>query len=203
MGFLSESAKKAYRSGARRPHVPEWFLPASYVFAGVIVLMLAYGVVFSDTPVPERADATITSIPDENSAEAGTSATGADPSNVPIDSGTTPVEGVPGETTAVFLLDGGEAAVPATAWTSAQSAVFALFTGDFADVSVYPGKTPPVLLTTWDEPSIVGLVFFAANPDGTVRFVIRVDPDTTGSEPARDVPVVLAPFESRWAYLPG
>lgn len=203
MGFLSESAERAYRSGARRARVPDWFVPVSYGFAGLIALVLAYGVVFSDTPAPERADATITSIPEENSADAGPTVSVAAPSNVPVDSGTTTETGVPGETTAVFLLDGGEVAVPATAWAAAQSAVFALFTGDFADVSVYPGKNPPVLLTTWDEPSIVGLVFFAANPDGTVRFVIRVDPDTTGNEPARDVPVVLAPFESRWAYLPG
>lgn len=201
MGFLSESAKRAYRSGARRPHVPEWFVPVSYGFAGLIALVLAYGVVFSDTPASERAGATITSVPEETSAPEGSTVPGL--SNVPVDGGTTPEPGVPGETTAVFLLDGGEASVPAAAWTAAQSAVFALFTGDFADVSVYPGKTPPVLLTTWDEPSIVGLVFFAENPDGTVRFVIRVDPDTTGNEPARDVPVILAPFETRWAYLPG
>lgn len=203
MGFLSESARKAYRSGARRAYVPDWFVPAAYGFAGLIALVLAYGVVFSDTPVPGRADATITSIPDENLADADLTVSVEDPSDVPVDGGTTPEPGVAGEATAVFLLDGGEVIVPAAAWAAAQGAVFALFTGDFADVGVYPGKTPPVLLTTWDEPSIVGLVFFTANPDGTVRFVLRVDPDTTGNEPARDVPVVMAPFENRWAYLPG
>jgi hypothetical protein len=200
MGFLSDSAKKAYRSGARRAYVPEWFVPASYVFGVVIVLVLAYGIVFSEPPRPQGTE------PTQDVIVLGGPTDGAVSADVAVPAGTTPGDEFGAANDAenpMPLLDGGETSVPTAAWDAAQKTVFALFTGDFSDVNIYPGKTAPVLLTTWTEPSIVGLLSFEEYPDGTARFVVRVDPDTTGSEAARDVPLLMARHETGWAYLPG
>jgi hypothetical protein len=204
MGVLSDSARKAYKVGARRAHVPDWFLPGSYLFGGLVGLFLVYGIFFNDLPAPSnRGDASGTEVlvigsDGITSSENGTS--------TPADAGVTtvPVEAVaPVGGEQVALIDGGSANVPSGANLAAQRVVFALLTGNFADVLIYPGKSAPILLTTWDEPLIVGVVSFEAYGDGSLRFVLRVDPDATSAEPARDVPVLIAPVADGWAYLPG
>jgi hypothetical protein len=212
MGVLSDSARKAYKVGARRAHVPEWFVPAAYAFGTVAVLVLAYGIVFNEPP--ERAIA-----PSDASTEVLVIDGDGQTSQIPATSGSNPATGTGTDTdagtsgdtgsdvtasvTSVTLLDGGVAEVPAGANEAGQLVVFALLTGDFSDVTIYPGKAAPILLSTWDEPLILGLVSFESYADGSLRLVHRADPDATGPEPARDVPILLARDGDSWAYLPG
>lgn len=199
MGFLSTSAAKAYKKGARRAHIPEWFEPAAYVFAAVVGVFLIVSYVLDDGPVAGNPTGPVDQIVITGSAgtpdTSGSGTDGSVPATVDVQT-SSDAETVP-------LVDGGDVVVPSGAWTAAKAATFGLLTGDFNAVTLYPGKTPPILLTTWDEPSILGLVSFERNPDETVSFVVRVDPDGTGNETPRDVPFVLAKIETAWAYLPG
>lgn len=208
MGVLSNSARKAYKIGARRAHVPEWFLPASYVFGGIIALVLVLGVLFGENPRPlPSTESSATDIlvigPDGTATSTGLPSsvgnTTTDTRNSAAPTASTPTDA----TESLLLLEGGTVVVPGGAWSVAQNATFALLTGDFTTVTIYPGKTAPILLTTWNEPSILGLVSFEVNADDSLRFVLRVDPDATGEELARDVPILLAAAGNGWAYLPG
>lgn len=204
MGVLSDSARKAYKIGARRAHVPEWLLPGAYVFGGLVGLFLVYGIVFNDLPAPSTREENSTPEvlvigSDGSTSEDTVTSTPADVGGGTVPSGA----GTPVGSERVFLVDGGSVDVPAGTNLVAQRVVFALLTGDFADVLIYPGKSAPILLTTWDEPLIIGVVSFETYGDGSLRFVLRADPDATGTEPARDVPVLIAPVADGWAYLPG
>lgn len=216
MGVLSDSARKAYKVGARRAHVPEWFVPAAYVFGAIAVLVLVYGIVFNDPPERVSApndtpgevlvidgDGQTSQIPATSDSSAATR-TGTD-TDADTDADTYEDTGsdVTTSVTSVTLLDGGVAEVPAGANEAGQLVVFALLTGDFSDVTIYPGKAAPILLNTWDEPLLLGLVSFESYADGSLRLVHRADPDATGPEPARDVPILLARDGDSWAYLPG
>lgn len=204
MGFLSNSALKAYKKGARRAHIPEWFEPAAYVFAGIVGVFLLFGLVFGDDPapgvLPQPVEQIVITGDGEATATTPSGGSGVAPA-APNDDGVAISVSLTDET--VPLVDGGEVSVPAGAWSVAKSTTFALLTGDFTDVAIYPGNTAPILLTTWGEPSILGLVDVVRNTDGSLEVVLRVDPDGTGDEPARDVPFTLVKLDSNWVYLPG
>jgi len=212
MGFLSDSARKAYRKGSRRAHVPEWFEPAAYAFGVIVGVVLLLGMVFADDPEPVGTETTapgplvivadgaeVDGLPDTGTAGSTTVA--------PADGATDDTVNDPGAAAAtdepVTLLDGTAGTAPAGAWKAAQDVTFALLTGNFDKVAIYPGKTAPIMLTTWPEPVILGIVDVEDFPDGTVEFVVRVDPDGSGVETARDVPLTLARDRAAWAYLPG
>lgn len=200
MGFLSDSAKKAYKKGSRRTHIPEWFEPAAYVFGALIGVFLILSYVFDSSPVRREQAAPIEELVITGSGApesfGGTTATTIASGGAAIISNSLGEE-------EILLLDGGAVLLPVDAWLAAQTTTFALLTGDFSNVTVYPGKTTPILLTTWAEPSILGLVDFIRNADETLSFVVRVDPDGVGNEAPRDVPFVLARVDTAWAYLPG
>jgi len=203
MGFLSESAKKAYKKGSRRAHIPEWFEPASYVLGVIIGVFLIVSYVLDDGPAP-RGPVTApeelvlsgsgTATPGETTPEDGTYPTGTPSTGAATgDTGNETIE----------LVDGGTITLPGGAWKTAQATSFALLTGNFEKLSIYPGKVPPILLTVWKEPSILGLVDAERNGDGTLAFTVRIDPDGTGSEKPRDIPFLLAEVDNVWTYLPG
>jgi hypothetical protein len=204
MGILSNSALKAYKKGSRRAHIPEWFEPVAYVFAGIVGIFLLFGLVFEEDPatgvLPQPVEQIVITA-DEATLTADPVGNDPVPQTTPAGGGVTISVSLADEN--VPLVDGGDLAVPAGAWSVAQATTFALLTGNFADVSLYPGKTAPILLTTWEEPSILGLVDVVRNTDDSLEFVVRVDPDGTGAEPARDVPFTLVKLDANWAYLPG
>jgi hypothetical protein len=204
MGVLSNSALKAYKKGSRRAHIPEWFEPAAYVFAGIVGIFLLFGLVFEDDPAPGVRSQPVEQLvitADGATSTAGPVGNDPVPQTTPDGDGVTISVSLADEN--VSLIEGGDLAVPAGAWSAAQATTFALLTGDFADVPLYPGKSAPILLTTWVEPSILGLVDVVRNTDDSLEFVVRVDPDGTGTEPARDVPFILVKIDTNWVYLPG
>ena len=208
MGFLSDSARKAYRKGARRTHIPDWFEPAAYVFGVIVGVVLVLGILFADDPEPATTATTaaepIVIVSDGVSVDDGiTGGSTADDGSAatPTDEAATIGDASTGEN--VTLVDGGKLNLPTGSWQTAQGAVFALLTGNFENVALYPGKTAPIILTTWPEPVILGLVNAEQYPDGTIEFLVRADPDGTGSEAVRDVPIMLARDGATWTYLPG
>jgi hypothetical protein len=203
MGFLSNSAMKAYKKGSRRAHIPEWFEPAAYVFAAIVGIFLIVSYVLDDGPPQTNQAAPLEELVITGSGGA-TETNGSAPAATSVpgtEDGITISVSLADET--VALVEGGSATLPAGSWAAAQATTFALLTGDFSGVTIHSGKTAPILLTTWPEPSILGLVDFKRNSDDTLAFVVRVDPDGTGSEAPRDVPFTLARVDTVWAYLPG
>jgi len=199
MGVLSDSARKAYKRGSRRAHIPEWFEPLAYVFGGVAAIVLVVLTFTADVPRPAGETAS-TAVPSPNTA--GTLVITPEgvatlPTTDPGTASTVPsAEGVP-------LLDGGAVEVPAGSYAAAQAVAFALLTGDFSGVVLYPGQPQPILLNTWPDPAILGVVDVELFEDASVRFLLRVDPDGAGTEPARDVSLLLTGTGQGWAYLPG
>lgn len=202
MGFLSESATKAYKKGSRRAHIPEWFEPAAYVLGAVIGIFLIVSYILDDGPPRQNQAAPIEELVITGSGESVGAEDEATVTSSAESSGDDATISTSLGEEAVPLVDGGTVSVPVGAWSAAQATTFALLTGDFSNVTVHPEKTPPILLTTWAEPSILGLMDFARNADDTLSFVVRVDPDGTGGEAPRDVPFVLARVDTVWAYLP-
>lgn len=203
MGFLSDSARKAYKKGSRRAHIPDWFEPAAYALGVVIGIFLIASYALDDGQAPREQSAQVEELVIPGSggstgAEDVASVTTSPPSP---GGGVTVSVGLADEV--VALLDGGTVELPAGSWAAAQATAFGLLTGDFSNVTVHPGKTTPILLTTWEEPSILGLLDFTRNADDTLAFVIRVDPDGTGVEKPRDIPFLLVAVDAAWAYLPG
>jgi hypothetical protein len=193
MGFLSDSAKKAYKRGSKRAYVPEWFIPAAYVFAGIAAVALLVTALTAGDPVAYV-------VPDDATS------TGATPVTV----GTTPIgmdnenmQDVADDMLVVEYLDGGSARAPRAMMEQAESAARALFTGKFSDVIIYPGQNTPVVLSVWEEPDFLGVVSVKQFPSGEWQSTFRVDPDGDGLQAERDISVLVLKYEDQWAYLPG
>lgn len=203
MGFLSDSARKAYKKGSRRAHIPDWFEPAAYVLGVVIGVFLIASYVLDDGPAPRGQSAPVEELVIAGSGGSTNVGDGAPATTSPPSPGGAATVSVGLADEVVTLVDGGTVELPAGSWAAAQATAFGLLTGNFSNVTVHPGKTPPILLTTWEEPSILGLVDFARNADDTLAFVLRIDPDGTGTEKPRDIPFLLVKIDATWAYLPG
>lgn len=192
MGFLTDSARKAYKKGSRRAYVPDWFLPASYVFAAFVAIVLLFATLRGSEPrsftvedpkvtVPVSGSPTITT--GDSLAPGGTNVSGA--------------------TQSVVRLDGSSVTLPVGAEAMARAAVVALFTGEFTDVALYPGQLEPVVIAPWKNVAVIG-VSEARTPDATtVTVTYRIDPDGDGMEQPRDITVMVVRNGDDWAYLPG
>jgi hypothetical protein len=194
MGYLSESAGKAFKKGTRRAHVPEWFQPLSYVFGGIAALVVVILFLTARDPVsyevnePRPAVTNGTDQSTDNSTDQGGG-------NV------TPTAPVEGNTT--LTIAGKETTVPAGALDMARKAAAALYTGNYDGVPVYGGgETPPVTII-WENPLIGEVTGAETFPDGSWRFLFAADPDQSGPERTREIMVFVAPDNGGWAYLPG
>ncbi len=199
MGVLSNSARKAYKRGVRRAHVPEWFLPASYVFAGLAVLIvIGLGLRGSDPRPYAVADATQPSqiLVGGDPSDQGN---GASPADTIVDN----TNGVDATLETVATVDGATVSLPRGAQAAALTMVRAIFTGNFDDVVLYPGQTAPVLIAPWPSPEVRGVVGAQTFSDGSIRVSYQVDPDGAGPEKQREVSVLIVLAGAQWTYLPG
>lgn len=185
MGNLTRAAGKAFKKGSRRAHVPDWFQPLSYVFAGFAGIVLVVSALTTENPPPIVETPTGPVIIDGDDGQTVTDDT------------------TPGGGTATTPTDGNDSSVDAAAVETARTATVALFTGVFDDVVVYPGQPQPVVITTWDNPVVVELRRSETFPDGTVAVTHLVDPDGDGREAPREVTILVIRVEQGWAFLPG
>lgn len=190
MGYLSNSATKAFKKGTRRAHVPDWFQPLSYVFGGIAALVVI--ILFLTARDPVSYEVVEPRPPVTSGTGQGTDETAVtNPTNAQANGNTT------------VTIAGKDTTVPTGALDMARKAAAALYTGNYDGVPVYGGgETPPVTII-WENP-LIGEVTGAENfPDGSWRFLFAADPDQSGPERTREIMVFVAPEDGGWAYLPG
>jgi hypothetical protein len=202
MGFLSSAAEKAF-SRRRRAYVPDWFQPLSYLFGGIAALVLVIGVVTYDgTETAPTAQSSVPTIAPADSTPDSTGAASTSDPGTPAPSSTTGTA-AGADTVAITGPDGQTLAAPADAVAVSQSAIRALFTGDFTGVPIYPGQPVPSVVRTWPNPRVEDTTVGEELADGTWRLSAVVDPDDAGPELPRQVTVFIASVEQSWAFLPG
>lgn len=198
MGFLSDSARKAYKRGVRRAHVPEWFMPASYAFATLCVLIVGVLALRGG----ESRSFTVEPVGGANNVVVnnGTGTTTGTATSAPSSTESPDVDGAQ---ESVATVDGGTVTLPAGAEAAARAVARAIFTGDFDAITLYPGQTAPVVIAPVPAPEINGVTGAQTFDDGSIQIGYQVDPDGAGPQKPREVSVLVVLVGAQWAYLPG
>lgn len=136
---------------------------------------------------PPRAGGGAVAAPDAPAAPDGTESPSA------------PTEAPSGASATVAAAGGGTLEVPGTALSVARSAAAAHMTGDWSAVALVEGTTPPTTGGEWSDPVLGDVVARRIN-DALLQFLVDVDPDGPGAEPARSVTVHVARTDSGWSY---
>lgn len=191
MGYLSQSATKAFKKGTRRAHVPDWFQPLSYLFGGVTALVVVLLFLTAGDPVSYEVNEPIPATVSESSG----GGTGTQPNQ------STGAALPQGET--ALTIDGKTVEVPTGALEMAKRSAAALYTGNYTDVAIYGGGEKPPVAIVWKDPLIGDVTGAETFPDGSWRFLFDADPDRDGPERTREIMVFVAPENGSWAYLPG
>jgi hypothetical protein len=184
MSKLTQSAEKIFKRVNKQTPVPDWFLPVSYILAGIlgVVLVATLATSFIDSSANNKHTDVVS---------LGTVVTTSVPNS------TTTVNT---ETNTTVIVNGTSISVDGVAL--ATKAVTALFTGDFTEVPLYPGSLQPVVAKLWPDKRIEGPTQVLAASDGSFQITFVVDPDGSGAEFARDVTVTIIQTEQGWMYLP-
>jgi hypothetical protein len=201
---------------ARRPDLPPWWQPLSYVLLAGFAFYL--GVVALSAPDPTPIAPELRALLSQDGGVASPSPfvpSPADPAGPPTSDLPTPdlptSDVVPGDVTApvqpapavgdivVATVQGDSLAVPAAAYDTARAAALALFTGVFDQVPTAAGATLPSGLPRYPDPVVGTTVLELAETDRLV-FSTLIDPDGAGPEATRPVTVSVVSERGSWRF---
>jgi hypothetical protein len=211
MANLKQAGAKRLAQLSKRPDLPPWWQPLSYVllilfpvYLGVSVLRAptvetglagsrpvaqqpASGPILAPTPpqgvVPSPTDVPVTVAPGEDGDE---EADERSPSVAPGD-------------VVVATIQGGSAPVPLAAYETARAAARALFSGDFSQLPLAASAQLPTGLPRYPEPAL-GTTILEESAGSRMVFSTLVDPDGPGPERSRPVTVTVVLESGSWRF---
>lgn len=213
MGLLSQSAEKTFNKTRRRAYVPDWWRPLSYVAGGAAVAFLLFSGVLaggdSDNAdaTADGADTIVIDTPADTVVDTPTSAapTPVPSSNTPSSSPSSSASSNAGSGSIdIPTLAGTTVSVPVLAAQTATNAAQALFSGDFSQVPVVAGQSPPTVSSPLAAAAASTPSSVTIAPSGaTMTFRIPVYPDgNTAGTTAREVTVTVQLVDDQWQYVP-
>lgn len=183
MDNLQRLAEKRLRGVFGRTETPEWWALFQKLLLGGLGLFLLVALI-KPSPHEQNSTATVT-VPATTTPDATTTVAGPGPGE---------------DLTEVPAAAGGTVEVPAAALAAASDATLALFTGNFSQVAFVDGTDAPTLVTTWPAEHVaISDPQVADQTDSRVAFTFLVDPDRTGPDQPRRIPVTVELEGARWA----
>jgi hypothetical protein len=207
MANLKQAGAQRLAKLSKRPDLPPWWRPLSYVLLVAFTVYLGVSALSSEPPTPLPPE--VLALLRQDPATAPATPADRPAPSPPTDGGTTPPDDAPpagdapeppaGGDVVVATVQGGSATVPAAAYDTARAAARALFTGEFGPVPLAASAAVPTGLPRYADP-VLGVTLLELSSEGRLVFSTLVDPDGAGPELARPVTVSVVAEASAWRF---
>lgn len=187
--IIAKSLQKTKKSAAQT-RMPEWYTFATYLVAGVFLIVLLVSWL--------RPGETSTVVATYNYSKPVALPA---PQAVSEQDNTSPVATNPTATTDGSVLVG-DVQVSQSAVQSARDVVYALFTGDAQNIVMYSGSVFPPTYVTYQDPEVTGPIEASSQTADSYTLSFNVDPDASGPEYAVSQKVTVIQQEGIWTYFP-
>jgi hypothetical protein len=203
MSNLSRLGSERMAKLAKRPALPPWHRPLSYVLLGAFAVYVGWAALTAPTaPATSQLHGAPASAPAPSQALAPSQAPAPAPveqdrEQRPQDAAGDSVQ-APG-TIVVPTAQGSSQEVPEAAYQVARAAALALFTGQLEQIPADPQATVPSGLPVYTDP-VVSVTVLELAVTGRMVFTTVIDPDGPGPEGPRPVTVSVVESAGRWLF---
>lgn len=194
---LSSSARKQMSQIKSYDDVPSWWTVLQVVLGVAFFLFLGYKFIAPADGVDPQVERAIEEYAERRDADAVTPGTAptTGPETNASEGGTTTLPRQDGE---------GDATVPTASLDVAYAAAAALFTGDFAEVPMVPGKDAPSVPGEFTDPQVPEPVVGYMQGGTLITYAFNVDPDgPEGPEAVRGLNVTVQSTDGAWGWNGG
>ncbi len=206
MNLQQNLQKRASSWKPKEADLAGWTIPVAIIMTVILVFFIFWSAITGggEQAFDNTGRSSQNAQPVRNGGESATGDTipASDTSNRPV----TTIVAVADDTEIVLSVDGTEHVVPITAIEVASTAAVALFTDDWSQVAYTgPGVLPPAPQTRWPAATVrtYSISEISENVElveNAWSFIIIVDPDGGGFEPARSVGVTVVKQNDVWLY---